>query len=137
MCGEMKTSVYVPDELADRAKAAGVNLSATLRSALLELLDSPVMPMLAAVEHVIAGLDLERDAERVALAELARSLATKLDMARRSHSAAMALAAVSLSRELRSVVEVLAADGTANREFVASLFEGTPAAAWSTIAGPG
>jgi hypothetical protein len=85
-----------------------VNLSATLRSALLELLDSPDMPMLAAVEHVIAGVDLERDAERVAQAELARALAQKLDLARRSQSAAMALAAVSLSRELRSVVEVLA-----------------------------
>ena len=129
MCGAVKTSVYVPDNLADRAKQAGVNLSATLRSGLLELLDSHDMPMSCAVEGVIAALDSPRDPGRVALAELARALATKLDFARRSHSAAMALAVVSLSRELRSVVEVLAADGTAHREFIASLFEGTPAAA--------
>ena len=120
----MKTSVYVPDELAERAKQSGVNLSATLRFALLELLDSPDQPMLGAVEAVVAGLDLLGDPERGALAEVARALATKLDLARRSHSAAMALAVATLARELRSVLEVLADDGEADREFVASLFEG-------------
>ena len=129
MCGEMKTSVYVPDELADRAKQAGVNLSATLRSGLLELLDSPDMPMSCGVEGVIAALDLPRDPGRVALAAIARALATKLDLARRSHSAAMALAVVALSRELRDVMDALGDDGTATREFVASLFEGTAASA--------
>jgi hypothetical protein len=35
----------------------------------------------------------------------------------------MALAVATLARELRSVLEVLADDGEADREFVASLFE--------------
>lgn len=119
----MKTSVYVPDDLADRAKQSGVNLSATLRAGLLELFDSPDQPMLGAVEAVVAGLDLLDDPGRGALAEVARALAMKLDLARRSHSAAMALAVATLARELRSVLEVLADDGEADREFVASLFE--------------
>jgi hypothetical protein len=125
----LKSSIYIPDELAERARLAGVNLSATLRSALLALLESPDMPALAAVDRVIEGLDVADDAVLGAQAELARALAAKLDLARHSHSAAMALAAATIVRELRSVIDVLADDSPAAADFVASLFEGVDGSA--------
>ena len=118
----MKTSIYLPDELADRARVAGLNLSAMLRAAVLDVLEDPDMPALAAVEGLIDGLDVAGDAARGALAEIARSLAMKLDLARHSHTAAMSFAVASIAKELRSVIDVLGADSEASRDFVASLF---------------
>jgi hypothetical protein len=118
----VKTSIYLPDELADRARVAGLNLSAMLRSAVLDVLESPDMPALAAVEGLIDGLDVVGDAASNALAEIARSLAMRLDLARHAHSAAMSIAVASIAKELRAVIDELAVDDEQGREFVASLF---------------
>lgn len=121
----MRTNVHLPDELVDRARQAGLNLSATLRDALTVLLDGePDMPMLAAVDALVEGAEWGNVPGRAALGELARALAAKLDSAAGSRSAAMAAAAAQLARELRSLIELIASDDDDNAEFVAGLFAG-------------
>lgn len=107
----MRTTVNIPDELLAQAQEAGLNISATTREALRQRLNSEGEAMLARVEALLGGLDA-MDLADAALGEMARALARKIDAARWSDSAAMAVATPALVRELASLVEGLRADAT-------------------------
>lgn len=76
--------------------------------------------MLEAVEAVIAKWEL--DALGEAKAAIARSLAVKLDFARMSNAATVAIAMPGLARELRETLQSIGDDQFDGKDFVADLF---------------
>lgn len=100
----MKTTVSIPDALIAQAQAAGVNVSATCREALRERLGAGDGPIALAVDGLFGSVEIETTVDRVR-GELARALARKVDDARWSDSAAMAMAMASLVRELGQLLD--------------------------------
>lgn len=79
-----------------------------------------VGPVQAAVEHMLANIDL--DDVGLTNAAIAKALAAKLDEAQGADSGAVAMAVAGIAKELRSTVEAIFEATNDTNEFVADLF---------------
>jgi hypothetical protein len=77
--------------------------------------------VLAALDAFLATLEL--DEAGATSAAIARTLAEKLDQARRDRTGAVAMAVAGLAKELRSVLEAIVEATADPDEFVAGLFD--------------